>query len=536
MKDFNDIDEIFRNQLGDSEVTPPNDLWGKLDQSMDDASFEDMFKQKLDKAEENPPRGIWAALQFKLWMRAFLQFTPAQFNVYYAAAALTVATTGTLVYMAEDEPMLAVAPAIEEIVAETEPVQNQETEVAVFEIREETPAEENDESFAEIAEEEKPRLEVVAPVVDAAEQPKAEPVAPVVEDLLTMSIKGETVLCQNVVETYKASIGGIVSNAGYSWEVDKRYGEVLKTTAEVVSVKWLKKGKTELLCRYDDGKSKAEASLDIIVKEAPEPEFVGKTEMCQGAENVAYYLKFKNRIDYSFIWNVSGNDDYTKPHKARVNVNWNQPGRYIVQAEAIHENGCRVEMEKTVLIHENPTAAFDTQKAVANQVRFVNRSLNEDDTDAGLTYKWEIDGETYTDKSPHIKFTEDKQTIAYLEVEDANGCTDYKKQVFYVKVYSIQVEKMFKPDAGDNFLPISKGLVEYKLEIFDLNHKKLWQTTTLIDGVPVEGWDGTINGEPVGKGRFLWEITARFEDGTKWEGIPDSNGEYRKWGDVDLIR
>ena len=98
MKNFDDIDDLFRNGLGDSEVKPPADLWGKIDQSIEEASFEDMFKQKLEKAEEKPPRGIWAALQFKLWLKSFLQFNLSQFNVYYAAASLAVVSTGAVVY------------------------------------------------------------------------------------------------------------------------------------------------------------------------------------------------------------------------------------------------------------------------------------------------------------------------------------------------------------------------------------------------------------------------------------------------------
>ena len=64
----------------------------------------------------------------------------------------------------------------------------------------------------------------------------------------------------------------------------------------------------------------------------------------------------------------------------------------------------------------------------------------------------------------------------------------------------------------------------------------LWYSDKLIGGNPGEGWDGKYNGEVLKMDTYIWKIEATFLDGTEWEGVKESNGKYKKMGNVLLLR
>lgn len=537
MKEFDNIEDLFRDRLGDSKVDPPTDLWSRLDNSMNDTSFEDVFKENLEKAEEKPPRSIWAAIQFKLWLRSFMQFSATQFNVYYATAALTAVTIGAFSLLSSDEETV-----VDTVVNETI-IENAIAEpVAAIDISEAKPfaVEETPVVETEIAEEPVAMVANTEPVEEPvkAVQPTIEdPDQPAPADIIAVKVTGKDLICEGAVKTYKVEVPSELSGASFIWMIDKKYGTIDgPANKNEVAVRWKNLGTTEVKCQVVANNATYEGAMQVAIKGVPNPEFKGKDVVCQGSENSLYYIKMVNRKDYVYEWSLDkGELNEASNHPASTKINWNTPGTFVVKTIATHkENGCFFEMLKEVTVNQKPVAKFDTQKSVANTVVFINHSYSDVPGNSDLKYKWEINNEVSKEKSPKVQFDESKRYAVELEVMDENRCKSTARQVFDIKVYKLSVEGSFSPSAGDTFIPESKDLVEYKLQIKDLNQNVIWETTELTDGEPAEGWEGLINGEEAAKGRYIWQISAKFEDGTKWEGVKDNFGNYRTFGYFDL--
>jgi hypothetical protein len=88
------------------------------------------------------------------------------------------------------------------------------------------------------------------------------------------------------------------------------------------------------------------------------------------------------------------------------------------------------------------------------------------------------------------------------------------------------------------FLPLGKGLKEYRLRIFTTWGQKVFETTSLnADGTPNEPWDGTFNGKPLQQSSYGWTIEAKYVNDTEWKGMvyPGSNKPL-KAGFITIIR
>jgi hypothetical protein len=69
----------------------------------------------------------------------------------------------------------------------------------------------------------------------------------------------------------------------------------------------------------------------------------------------------------------------------------------------------------------------------------------------------------------------------------------------------------------------------------------MWESTSLINGSPAEGWDGTdMQGNRSPQGVYIWFVEAIFTDGTRWRGQSDTkrgeHGTSNRPGNVTLIR
>ena len=73
--------------------------------------------------------------------------------------------------------------------------------------------------------------------------------------------------------------------------------------------------------------------------------------------------------------------------------------------------------------------------------------------------------------------------------------------------------------------------------VFDSWGHLLWESNKIDDkGTPVEGWDGTFEGNLMPQGNYIWKITATFVDDTPWTGSDIGQGEFKTMGTVTLIR
>jgi len=72
--------------------------------------------------------------------------------------------------------------------------------------------------------------------------------------------------------------------------------------------------------------------------------------------------------------------------------------------------------------------------------------------------------------------------------------------------------------------------------IYDKWGNLLWYGDRVKNGLFIDEWNGTYNGELLQSGVYIWKMEAKFLDGTTWAGQKKPLGGYSKFGSVVLIR
>jgi hypothetical protein len=112
--------------------------------------------------------------------------------------------------------------------------------------------------------------------------------------------------------------------------------------------------------------------------------------------------------------------------------------------------------------------------------------------------------------------------------------------------YTVEFQGLFVPtgftpdskiEALRKFIPVGINLEFYKVTIINNRGIIVFKSNALDDmGSPAEGWDGTVNGEPQPTGNYMWTISAKFKDGSPWNGTDVGDGNTNTFGMVVLIR
>jgi PKD repeat protein len=169
-------------------------------------------------------------------------------------------------------------------------------------------------------------------------------------------------------------------------------------------------------------------------------------------------------------------------------------------------------------------------------------------TNANKIYTWNM--------GDHTRQQLPGQTINYqygdtgvyhvqLFVQDfGTGCSGYDTvtvRVLYVPGY-LYVPNAMCPGCSNNalrqFLPMGKGLSQYRLRIFNIWGQKIFETTKLDgNGSPSEPWDGKYNGQALQQDTYGWQIEARYTNGTEWKGMQyPGNDKYVKAGFITIVK
>jgi PKD repeat protein len=162
-----------------------------------------------------------------------------------------------------------------------------------------------------------------------------------------------------------------------------------------------------------------------------------------------------------------------------------------------------------------------------------------------VTYHWDFgDGDTSAVQSPVHTYLDTGLFAVTLNVSNAGGCTSTRVRT--VRITGVP-EYLFVPNAFEpaslkselrTFTVRATGMAEYNLRIFNTWGQLIFQTSALDgSGSPTEGWNGYMKGKPAPQGAYVWEIHARFVDGTEWHGMKyNSNNTPSTTGVIHLIR
>ncbi len=229
-------------------------------------------------------------------------------------------------------------------------------------------------------------------------------------------------------------------------------------------------------------------------------------------------------------------------------------GDYTIRMIVKDMNGCSDSVESSMLVHQSPIAAFTITENVSEtpgKIRLNNESGNHG------YYRWDYGNGKGTDleENPIVQYTED--TTAYiitLIVKDtATGCSDTTFLRYEFLFDNLFVPNAFAPtyvSSAKNwqdireFKPKGLNLQDYHVMVFDKWGHLIWESSKLdcddqptsCKGSPVQGWDGTFNGEPMPQDVYMWKISATFKNGKVWEGSDTGKGSTTTMGTVTLIR
>lgn len=205
----------------------------------------------------------------------------------------------------------------------------------------------------------------------------------------------------------------------------------------------------------------------------------------------------------------------------------------IYQIELTQENICGgATVTRNLNIRALPIANYEILErkyCYPAELTFVNHSQ-----ETVIRSWWDFIGDstdvsldsTYIGEHEH-QYTEEGEYIPTLTVFDGY-CYNQKDSLL---VFEDLCEDLYVPNAfipgSDNpdlnsFRPKAQKLLEYRLEIFNLQGERLWASQELTDGYPAEGWDGTYAGELCPQGTYIWKIYAVIDQGDfgerNWEG------------------
>jgi hypothetical protein len=169
-------------------------------------------------------------------------------------------------------------------------------------------------------------------------------------------------------------------------------------------------------------------------------------------------------------------------------------------------------------------------------------------TNANKMYQWDLGDRTRQQRSGQRITYQYGDTGLYhvqLLVQDhGTGCHGYdtvQVRILYTPGY-LYVPNAICLGCSNNalrqFLPMGKGLSQYRLRIFNSWGQKIFETSRLDgNGSPNEPWDGRYNGQPLQQDTYGWQIEARYINGTEWKGMKYPNSaRYIKAGFITIVK
>ena len=213
-----------------------------------------------------------------------------------------------------------------------------------------------------------------------------------------------------------------------------------------------------------------------------------------------------------------------------------EAGKYTVTLSASNITGQKVKVTKQMIIEAfpRPDADFDVKPKlvfIPGGILYTsNRSFN------ATSFEWDFgDGVTSTAPEPEHRYTKEGVFDITLIAKNEEGCADTTKLQNVVRVEKggqVLIPNAFSPNSGgssggfsdgknDVFLPITRGVVEFQLLVFNRWGELLFESQDTN-----RGWDGYYNGKLCPQDVYMYKLSASYENGQRFVRV----------GDINLIR
>jgi PKD repeat protein len=257
-----------------------------------------------------------------------------------------------------------------------------------------------------------------------------------------------------------------------------------------------------------------------------------------------FWLRMDNQSEYAdyALWqfgNVAQDSSWDGAHIFR------DTGQYDIRLIVGNGSGCAdtLMLPGVVNVQGSPQAGFTYDK-LDNELGSTYQFFNDSSPDAE-TLDWSFgDGATSSQENPVHRYLSSFDKEVRQIVRNEAGCPDTAYALIDLDTLSgLFVPNVLEPATGTSlekqvFLPKGIGLSEYEIAVYARTGQLIWSSTALNEeGQPTEFWDGTLNGQDLPAGVFVWKVhRARFYNNTLWDGMPDEQGVPRRSGFLYLVR
>ncbi|MBR4497609.1 MAG: hypothetical protein IKP08_02900 [Bacteroidales bacterium] len=530
----NDIEQLFRDRFENAEVAPADDIWAKLESNINKRDIEGLYQTAFKNAAVEPAASVWQKIASTLAWRSFLTFKFNTFNVYYATLVTAILSFTAFNFFQKDSESTSVSDAQ---LAETTEQITERTENNIS-LADNSVENTNDvlsststERSAQSAENNSTNAMTVVAVnansfSETADNPKNRKKndSERLVDWSFVKITGRNSICKDIPSVY--GVEGLNEHAEVNWILPKS-AKKNSAAGHNISLIWQEAGQQTLSVVVKINDEKNTLNYNVDVEGVAVPNIKGKTKVCQGMEKQLYYVDETINKEISYLWEAQQNAIDLIGNKY-INVDWTKSGKDTLSVTKINNvTGCKSYATVGIVIYPQPKIDFEYYPLGENQYEFAFTETQR----KGYSYEWSIEGVEYNEPVVTHEASGTGSSFASLMVTDKNGCVSkIQKEIDFNKNF-LAVPSKFNPANGNYFMPLTNAnLQSYRMEIYNARNEKIWESTELSDGKPANGWDGKFRGTSLPRGKYMWKITATFEDGTQWKGVTQPNGSCRPNG------
>jgi gliding motility-associated-like protein len=234
----------------------------------------------------------------------------------------------------------------------------------------------------------------------------------------------------------------------------------------------------------------------------------------------------------TYFWNFGENEGSSRA--VNPSYTYYEPGIYSVSLSATNVTGdtSRITKQFIIEVFDRPEALFNVKPRL---IYIPGGKLSTNNQSFGASsYVWDFgDGTTSTEVEPTHEYTQEGIYTIVLEASNAHGCVDTARLVAGVRVDQggqLLIPNAFSPSlsgpggsvqGNDVFIPLMRGVTEFKMQVFDRWGEMLFETMSAD-----LGWDGYYKGKLCQQDVYVYKITVKY-----------ANGDLvTKVGDIHLIR
>lgn len=528
------IEQFFKDRFENAEVTPSDDIWAKLESNIEKRDIEGLYQTAFRNAAVEPSASVWKKIATTLAWRSFFTFNVSTFNIYYATVITAIMGFTAFNFFHKDTDFQSET-AISATSGQTEKsvlneslsqgnenaaVTDDQTIVAES-VTEQNHSQSSAGNAVDMITSTSGKTEIT---IESSNGKKKKNDAERTVDWSFVKITGRNSICKDIPSVY--AVEGLNEHAEVHWQLPKA-AKKNSAAGHNISLIWQESGQQTLTAVVKIGGEKATLNYAVNVEAVEVPNIKGKTKVCQGMEKQLYYVDENINKEISYLWESQQNAIDLIGNKY-VNVDWTKSGKDTLSVTKINNvTGCKSYATIGIVIYPQPKIDFEYYPLGENQYEFAFTETQR----KGYIYEWSIEGMEYNEAVVTHEASGTGSSFATLMVTDKNGCTSkIQKEIDFNKNF-LAVPSKFNPASGNYFMPLTNAsLQSYRMEIYNARNEKVWESTELSDGKPANGWDGKFRGAMLPRGKYMWKITATFEDGTQWKGVTQPNGTCRPNG------